>query len=375
MLSKILIIPRAVFLVCATLCIVGFPLSAQTPTASIGTAVEETVHSPSLSGNLLGDSPDRSVIVYLPPGYQHGTSRYPVIYLLHGFLGNNKSWIEGGWANVPKIMDRLIAQGKVREMIVVMPDASNKLGGSFYTNSVTTGNWEDFIASDLVKFIDGKYRTLPLAIDRGISGHSMGGYGAIKIAMKHPEIFGAVYALSACCMEWGGGISPSNPAWEKTQAFHNLGDVDAARLYIFKRDFNFQDPEVPRDFFALALASLSAAWSPDVSHPPLYAGFLVNGSGDAQALSEKRMSEWSANMPVAMLSQYRSNLSQLRAIAFDVGRQDENVDIPAGARDFDAELKSNGISHQFEEYEGTHMSKIGDRLEHRAFPFFSRSLN
>ena len=362
-----------------SLCLLSLSLAtgqmAQTPPVNVGTVVEETVHSRALVGNLLGDSPDRNVVIYLPPGYQRGTARYPVIYLLHGFLGNNKSWIEGGWANVPNIMDHLIAQGKIREMIVVMPDGSNKLGGSFYTNSVTTGNWEDFIASDLVKFIDAKYRTLPLAIHRGIMGHSMGGYGAIKIAMKHPEIFGAVYALSACCMEWGGGISPSNPAWEKTLAFRGLTDVDTARDYIFKSGFNFQDPEVPRDFFALALASLSAAWSPDPAHPPLYAGFLATGNGDARTLSEMRISEWSANMPVAMLSQYRSNLFQLGAIAFDVGRQDENVDIPAGARDFDAGLSSNGISHQFEEYDGTHMSKIGDRLEVKAFPFFSHSLN
>ena len=82
------------------------------------------------------------------------------------------------------------------------------------------------------------------------------------------------------------------------------------------------------------------------------------------------ISEWSANMPVAMFSQYRSNLSQLRAIAFDVGRQDENEDIPAGAQDFDAGLSSNGISHQFEEYDGTHMSRIGERLEIRVFPSF-----
>ena len=348
------------------------PLSAQSHVARAGTVVDEMVHGPSLVGNLLGDSPDRSVTVYLPPGYQGESSRYPVIYLLHGFLGDNKAWITV--ANIPKMMDELIAAGKVRRLIVVMPDGSNKLGGSFYTNSVTTGNWEDFITRDLVKYIDTKYRTVPHASSRGIAGHSMGGYGAIKIAMKHPEIFGAVYSLSACCMEWGGGITPSNPAWNKTMSFRSFSDVVAARDYLSRSGFDFRDPEVPRDFFALALVSMSAAWSPDPARPPFFADFLVEGSGDTRTISEMHVAQWSANMPVAMFGQYRSNLKQLVAIAFDVGKQDENPDIPAGAHDFDAELTSNGIPHQFEEYDGTHMSRIGERLESRVFPFFSRVL-
>ena len=350
------------------------PLSAQSHVVRVGTVVDETVHSSALVGNLLGDSPDRSVTVYLPPGYQGKSSRYPVIYLLHGFLANNKSWTESDWAHVPKTMDALIAAGKIRSMIVVMPDGSNKLGGSFYTNSVTTGNWEDFITRDLVKYIDTKYRTVPHATSRGIAGHSMGGYGAIKIAIKHPEIFGAVYALSACCMEWGGGMSPSNPAWNKTMTFRSLSDVAAARDYISRSEFNFQDPEVSREFVALAALSMSAAWSPDPARPPFFADFLVEGSGDARTISAMHVAQWSANMPIAMFGQYRSNLKKLVAIAFDVGKQDESPEIPAAAHDFDAGLTSNGIRHQFDEYDGTHNSRIAERLESRVFPFFSLAL-
>ena len=342
-----------------------------------GVVVNQTVHSPALVANLLGDSPDRTVAIYLPPGYQGSTSRYPVIYLLHGFGSTSRAteaWTQGEWANVPRMMDRLIAAGKIQKMIVVMPDASTRLGGAFYTNSAAAGNWEDFITRDLVSSIDTRYRTIRRASSRGIAGHSMGGYGALKLAMKHPDIYGAVYGLSACCMEWNDGMSAANPAWDKTVGFKTLDDVAAAQNYIVESGFNFKDPEVPRAFFSLALLALSAAWSPDPERPPFYADLLVEGSGDSRKAPEMRQALWSANMPVAMLDQYRSNLARLRAIALDVGSQDENHDIRAGARDFDAGLTRNGIAHQFEEYEGTHMSRIGERLETEALPFFSRAL-
>ena len=209
------------------------------------------------------------------------------------------------------MMDRLIVAGKIQKMIVVMPDASNKLGGAFYTNSVAAGNWEDFITRDLVSYIDSRYRTIRRASSRGIAGHSMGGYGAIKLAMKHPNIYGAVYGLSACCMEWGGEISAANPAWDKTVGFKTLDDVAAAQNYIVESGFNFKDPEVPRAFVSLVLVALSAAWSPDPERPPFYADLLVEGSGDARKVSEVQQARWSANMPVAMLDQYRSNLARL----------------------------------------------------------------
>ena len=353
------------------------PSSGYPPAVSAGTVVRETVHSPALVANLIGDSADRPVSIYLPPGYRNGSSRYPVVYLLHGFGATknaDEEWTQGDWANVPRMMDRLLAAGTIQEMIVVMPDASSRLGGAFYTNSVATGNWEDFVTRDLVNDIDARYRTLRRASSRGIAGHSMGGYGAIKLAMKHPEVYGAVYGLSACCMEWNGEMSSENPAWDKTQGFQSLDDVAAARKLIVDSGGNFNDPEVSRAFPSLVFVALSAAWSPDPGRPPFYADLLVEGRGDARRVPEMRRALWSANMPVSMLDQYRTNLARLRAVAFDVGRQDEHADVRAGARDFDAGLTRNGILHRFEEYEGTHLSRIGERLETRVLPFLSRVL-
>jgi S-formylglutathione hydrolase len=340
--------------------------------AQTGTVVTETVLSPSLEGNLLGDSTERAVSIYLPPGYQKGPSRYPVVYLLNGWGDTNKSWIEGDWANVPRIMDRLISYGKVREMIVVMPDGSNKYGGSYYTNSIATGNWEDFVTQDLVRFIDGKYRTLSRPGSRAITGHSSGGHGALKLAMKHPDLYGAVYGMSPCCMEWGNDVSLSNQVWDKTLGFRTLDDFAAARKAL---DHIGTGEDFHTLFFPIVFVALSASWSPNPDRTPFFVNYPVEGRGRDRKVVEMRRAEWSANMPVAMLGQYRSNLARLAGIAFDVGLQDESQDIVRGARDFSHALTRNDIHHEFEEYEGTHGNKVGDRLETKVLPFFSGVLD
>ena len=142
--------------------------------AAGGKLVDLKVHSPALEGNLLGDSADRNVIVYLPPSYDtSSTQRYPVVCLLHGYTGNPGGMVQ--FLSLKTVMDTLVAEGKVQEMIFVMPDAHNKYLGSWYVNSATTGNWEDFITQELVEYIDSNYRTLPRAASRGIAGISMGG--------------------------------------------------------------------------------------------------------------------------------------------------------------------------------------------------------
>ena len=112
---------------------------------SAGQLVADTVHAKSLERNLYGDSPDRSMLVYLPQSYASSPNRrYPVVYLLHGYGGDERGWT--GYAPLKPAMDTLVRAGIVREMIIVMPNGNNALGGSFYTNSTTTGNWDDFIA-------------------------------------------------------------------------------------------------------------------------------------------------------------------------------------------------------------------------------------
>ncbi|MGF2030440.1 alpha/beta hydrolase-fold protein, partial [Lactococcus lactis] len=85
-------------------------------------------------------------------------------------------------------------------MIVVLPDSKTGYNGSLYSSSVTTGDFENFIARDLVDYVDAHYRTIPHRSSRGLVGHSMGGYGATRIGLKHPDVFGSLYIMSPCCL-------------------------------------------------------------------------------------------------------------------------------------------------------------------------------
>src|SRR6188768_492702 len=191
---------RLSFALIAVACTVGLsntPLAGQQPTPG-GTIERITVHGRSLEGNLEGDSPDRPVIVYLPPSYAKETARrYPVLYYLHGYTATAEAYAKV--LALPASVDRAVAAG-VREMIVVLPDAFTKYSGSMYSNSPTTGDWETFIAQDLTEFIDKRYRTIASRAGRGLAGHSMGGYGTWTIGMDYPEAFNAIWAQSACCV-------------------------------------------------------------------------------------------------------------------------------------------------------------------------------
>src|SRR5215475_808825 len=197
--------------------------------AKKGTIQHIKIHRKALEGNLEGETADPDVTIYLPPGYETSRkTRYPVIYLLHGYSITDATWT-GRIANVPDAMDRDIEAKTAREMIVVMPNAYTKYGGSMYSNSVTTGDWESYIAEDLVSYMDKNYRTIPDRMSRGIAGHSMGGYGAVRIAMKRPDVFSSLYILSACCLmnnPGGGGNRGGNGEGNRGAAPQgNVGDA------------------------------------------------------------------------------------------------------------------------------------------------------
>jgi S-formylglutathione hydrolase FrmB len=255
--------------------------------------------------------------------------------------------------NIGTMMDKLIAAQKVRPMILVMPDGSNKFGGSFYTNSITTGNWEDFMTRDLVSFIDKKYRTMPNAESRGIVGHSMGGYGAIKLAMKNPNIYSAVYATSPCCLDAYPNLNAPGRFMVEASAVKSWEEIEKASF-------------LSRTFIASA-----AAFSPNPAKPPFFADFPVKKKGEPDASAEQAQARWLANTPMWMIDQYRANLLRLRGIAFDVGTSE---DLLNSIREFSGVLKRNKIQHIFEEFDGDHIDKTANRIETRVMPFFSRTL-
>jgi enterochelin esterase-like enzyme len=167
------------------------------------------IHGAALEGNLEGDDVDREVIVFLPPSYEKDKKRrYPVVYALHGYSIGAEQWSHE--IHVPQTIEGAFAQGS-KEMIVVLPDSKTIYNGSMYSSSVTTGDFENFIARDVVAYIDAHYRTIPDRQSRGLVGHSMGGYGASRIGMKHPDVFGALYIMSPCCLSPMTGGGPVRP--------------------------------------------------------------------------------------------------------------------------------------------------------------------
>ena len=305
------------------------------------------VHGASLEGNLEGDSVDRDVFVFLPPSYAKQKSRrYPVVYALHGYSIGAEQWTHE--IHVPQTLEGAFAQG-AQEMIIVLPDSKTVHNGSMYSSSVTTGNFEQFIAHDLVAYIDAHYRTIPNRLSRGLVGHSMGGYGATRIGMKHSDVFGSLYIMSPCC------LSP-RPAG-------SLKAEDEKALEAVKTP----DDSAKLGFFQRAQLATAAAWSPDPKKPPLYLDLPMKDG----AVQPDVLAKWTANAPLAFVDQYVGNLRQYRAIAIDVGDQD-GLRVDAGK--LHDVLDTYGIGNSFDVYQGTHTSKVADRMQNHVIPFFSKNL-
>jgi S-formylglutathione hydrolase FrmB len=309
-------------------------------------------HGASLEGNLSGDSADRDVSVYLPPSYAaERNRRYPVLYLLHGFTDADASWFGVGgrphFVNVPGATDRAAAAG-AKELIIVMPNAFTKYQGSMYSSSAATGDWEAFVAKDLVAYVDSHYRTLAKRESRGLAGHSMGGYGTLKIGMKHPQVFSSLYALSPCCM--APNMNPSAEQMARAAQVKTDADIAAA------------------DFGTKAMLASAAAWSANPKNPPLYFDLPVV---DGKVVPDV-VARWAANAPLAMVHQYLPQLREYTAIALDAG--DRDVGIEGTVRALDEILDGYGVAHVAEIYPGDHVNRIDERLEKHVLPFFSTHL-
>ena len=330
------------------------PLAAQAyPHPLEGSVARITMHGASLEGNLSGDPADRFLTVYLPPGYQAETSRhYPVLYALHGYTDDDLHWM--GWqqhfVNLVTITDSAIAAGVIPGLIVVMPNSYTRFQGSMYSNSITTGNWEDFIASDLVEYVDAHYRTIPERTSRGLVGHSMGGYGAMRIGMKHPDVFASVYAMSPCCL---AARVPAGPeaaaALQRYEAIRTMADFEKA------------------DFGTRAQIASAAAWSPNPNNPPFFID-LPTKNGELQP---QVVAKWAANAPLAFIDQY---IPDFRRIAFGIDSGDQDRGIAPTATEVHRILEQYGVAHEYGIYPGNHISNVHLRIKTTVLPFFARTL-
>jgi len=338
------------------MCVVcGSPLVAQVKTEvpaevpnAAPVAVERIkVHGRALEGNLEGDAADRDVYVFLPPSYaKEKARRYPVVYALHGYSIGAEQWTHE--IHVPQTIAGAFALG-ANEMIVVLPDSKTVHNGSLYSSSVTTGDFEKFIAFDLVAYIDANYRTLADRSSRGLVGHSMGGYGTTRIGMKHADVFGGLYIMSPCCLS-ARQPGPAKPEDEKAlEAVKS--EEDSAKL----------------PFMLRAELAAAAAWSPNPKNPPLYLDLLWKDG----LIQQNVLAKWAANAPLVIVDQHIGDLRKYRGIAIDLGDQDG---LRADSGKLHEVLDLYGIANSLEVYSGTHTSAVADRFQNHVLPFMSRTL-
>lgn len=334
-------------------------LVAQPSTSDAGRVVELEVPAPALTGNLLDTSNIQNAAVYLPPGYdQKPDHRFPVLYLLHGIFDEYGTWIEH--FKVPKILDRLIANGDLPELIVVMPNAGNVYGGGYYRNSSVSGNWADYIADNLVEHVDVQFRTLANAESRAVVGHSMGGYGALNLALSRPGVFSVVWALSPCCLAPIEDLGFGNDAWRRAFAVSEPEDL--------------KDLVDSRDFYTLAILGIVTAFSPDRNAAPIYGDFPFDVVRGEIVIDDATFDQFRDAFPVRQVRDARDALRGLRGLGLGVGLGDQFSHIPAGTLEFSQLLGSERIPHRFDLYVGDHRQNIGERLEGIVFPWVGERL-
>ncbi|GAB4531290.1 MAG: alpha/beta hydrolase-fold protein [Anaerolineales bacterium] len=305
----------------------------------------EEFHSRALQGNPLGDPVVRRVPVYLPDGYETGSQRYPSVYLLAGFTGrglkmlNDSLWDE----TMPQRLDRLMRSGAVRPMIVVMPDASTRYGGSQYRNSSATGNYEDHIL-ELVAWIDARYRTIADPNFRGVAGKSSGGYGATWLGMHHPDVFGLVADHSGdkyfeLCYK------PDFPAFLRYYA--RTGEEGIRKMLANPGAVRPKDGAF---FGALNIAAMASCYSPNPDAP---LGFDLPFDPYSGELRPQVWTRWLESDPVHLVAEYAEALRSLKVLFFDCGTRDE-YNLQYGARIFAQRLKAHGIPFIHQEFDDGH---------------------
>ena len=299
-----------------------------------------------LADNPLSDPITRQLPVILPPDYDTSGKRYPVLYALTGYTGSGPMLLNlSGWTpNLQQRIDRLMAEGKLPPAIYVLPDCFTRYGGSQYVNSTAIGRYEDYVIDEIIPHIDRTYRTIAAPEGRGVFGKSSGGYGAIRLGMLHPDMFGALACHSGdMAFEWcyqfdfpkfirviekAGGLEQWWTAFE--------GKV--------KKDRS--------DIEALDVLAMAAAYSPNPEATP----FPIDFPFDLHTCELKPdvWARWLEFDPVRLVDRYADNLKQLRLVYIDCGLRDE-FNLQYGARQLVRKLKALGVPHEHEEFDDGHM--------------------
>ncbi len=305
-----------------------------------GSVVNIPLNSQVLSGNPLGDPHERDLYVYLPPGYDDSDDSFPTVYCLTGFTGRGKMLLNDHafTPNLAERMDRLIAAGTVKPMIVVMPNCFTYYGGSQYINSTATGSYENYLTEEIVPFVDENFRTVPDRASRAVMGKSSGGYGALIMGLRHADLFGLV------CSTAGDAYFELCYTSDFTKAFRAIkGDPEG-----FMTRFHATEKHGKDDHSALNVIGMSACYSPNGTSLDLP---FETETGE---IRQDVWSRWLEHDPVRLVEKHVENLKSLKLLYLDAGTRDE-FSLDVGARVLSKRLRDHDIPHIHEEFDDGHM--------------------
>jgi len=339
-----------------------------------------------LRNNALGDPHVRKLPVWLPPQYSwvRGKKRFPVLYDLVGYTGSG--WSHVAWKNfeenLPERAARLIHDRKMGPCILVFPDCFTALGGNQYINSSAIGRYADYLTRELIPFVDKEFRTLAGRDHRGCFGKSSGGYGAIIHAMKYAKYWGAVadhsgdaYFDFVCLADWPNTLTelarfrqplPKTGKYRPKARLKPGHDDGRARRFL-EHIWNKTKPSAT-EVHCLMNLCMAASFDPSPSAPN---GFKLPFDLETGERIEARWRKWLQHDPVQLVSKYRKELNSMKGIYIDCGWRDQ-YNIHYGCRQLSRQLTRAGISHRYEEFDGTH-SGIDYRMD-VSLPFLYRAL-
>ncbi|MCC6377542.1 MAG: enterochelin esterase [Burkholderiales bacterium] len=366
-------------------------MARKAPAAPTGRLIVVEHRSRVLAGNPLGDPHVRRLPVWLPPGYDEGSTRgrgrrFPVLFDLVGFTGSGLSHVN--WRpfdeNVPERLARLVRDGRMGPCIVAFPDCFTSLGGNQYVNSPAIGRYADYLTRELVPFVDREFRTLASREHRGCFGKSSGGYGAIVHGMRYPETWAAVADHSGDAMfefcyytdlprtlnELDRYRMPKRRAGRATlaHAARVADGRDDGRIRRFLDAIWAKDKVNDGEVHALMMLAMAATYDP-VPRDKL--GFRLPVNLETGALIPTRWRRWKAHDPVEMVARHVKSLKRLKAIWVDCGWRDQ-YHLHYGSRMLSLALSRHGIRHVYEEFDDTH-SSIDYRMD-ASLPYLYRAI-
>lgn len=306
---------------------------------------QHVLTSRALEGNPLGDPHERPLWVHRPAGYEDSSDPLPTVYVIQGYTGRVEMWANRMpfKATYLETADQVLADGP--PVLVVYVDAWTSYGGSQYVDSVGTGNYLTYLCDEVVPFVEMRYRTIPAPGSRAIQGKSSGGYGAMTVPLRRPEVFGALAthagdALYEVCYqpEFGAAVRALRPY---------DGDVTA-----WWADFNSRQPfSKSADSVLLELYGCSACYSPAANGTPQ----LPFDTRTGEPIAE-HWQRWLANDPVRLVQERAEVVPDLRAVWIDAGNADDYY-LDLGAEVFRDRVLAAGLPQDrlhFELFDGTH---------------------